>query len=202
MHTRVKMLAIVVLTAFLLPSPSRAQNADVDAEGHPWWKHAVFYEIYPRSFADSNNDGIGDLNGITSKLDYLKRSGRRRHLDYALLPFSASGFRLRRFRLRERSTRCTARSQTSTNCRANRRSATSALFWISWSITLPTSTNGFSIRSRRELPPIATGTSGATEKRRASRPTTGFRLSAGPRGSSIRRPSSITTTIFIRSSRT
>jgi len=32
----------------------------------------VFYEIYPRSFADSNNDGIGDLKGIDSKLDYLK----------------------------------------------------------------------------------------------------------------------------------
>jgi alpha-glucosidase len=54
-----------------------AQNAGkaVDAEGHQWWQHAVFYEIYPRSFADSNNDGIGDLNGITSKLDYLKDLG-------------------------------------------------------------------------------------------------------------------------------
>lgn len=37
----------------------------------PWWQHAVFYEIYPRSFLDTNADGIGDLNGITSKLDYL-----------------------------------------------------------------------------------------------------------------------------------
>ncbi len=35
----------------------------------------MFYEIYPRSFADSNNDGIGDLNGIASKLDYLKKLG-------------------------------------------------------------------------------------------------------------------------------
>jgi alpha-glucosidase len=47
----------------------------LDAEGHQWWQHAVFYEIYPRSFADSNNDGIGDLKGITSKLDYLKDLG-------------------------------------------------------------------------------------------------------------------------------
>jgi alpha-glucosidase len=47
----------------------------VDAEGHQWWQHAVFYEIYPRSFADSNNDGVGDLKGITSKLDYLKDLG-------------------------------------------------------------------------------------------------------------------------------
>ena len=40
-----------------------------------WWKEAVVYQIYPRSFCDSNGDGIGDLNGITSKLDYLKELG-------------------------------------------------------------------------------------------------------------------------------
>ena len=59
-------------------SPLAAQTQAgkaVDAEGHQWWQHAVFYEIYPRSFADSNNDGVGDLKGITSKLDYLKDLG-------------------------------------------------------------------------------------------------------------------------------
>ena len=40
-----------------------------------WWKEVVVYQIYPRSFCDSNGDGIGDLNGITSKLDYLKELG-------------------------------------------------------------------------------------------------------------------------------
>ncbi|ELB7529482.1 alpha-glucosidase [Vibrio vulnificus] len=40
-----------------------------------WWHDAVVYQIYPRSFYDSNNDGIGDLNGIISKLDYLKTLG-------------------------------------------------------------------------------------------------------------------------------
>ncbi len=40
-----------------------------------WWKEAVIYQIYPRSFMDSNGDGIGDLKGITSRLDYLKYLG-------------------------------------------------------------------------------------------------------------------------------
>ena len=54
-------------------SPSFAQAAQASAD--PWWKHAVIYEIYPRSFQDSNGDGIGDLNGITQRLDYLKDLG-------------------------------------------------------------------------------------------------------------------------------
>ncbi|MGI4020988.1 MAG: glycoside hydrolase family 13 protein [Janthinobacterium lividum] len=47
---------------------SKAANRD-------WWKKAVVYQIYPRSFKDSNGDGVGDLNGITSKLDYIKSLG-------------------------------------------------------------------------------------------------------------------------------
>ena len=42
---------------------------------HTWWKESVIYQIYPRSFMDSNGDGIGDLKGITSRLDYLKELG-------------------------------------------------------------------------------------------------------------------------------
>ena len=41
----------------------------------PWWKERVFYQVYPRSFQDSNGDGIGDLRGIISRLDYLKWLG-------------------------------------------------------------------------------------------------------------------------------
>lgn len=40
-----------------------------------WWKSAIIYQIYPISFFDSNGDGLGDLNGIHSKLDYLKGLG-------------------------------------------------------------------------------------------------------------------------------
>ena len=40
-----------------------------------WYKNAVIYQIYPRSFCDSNNDGLGDIQGIISKLDYLKELG-------------------------------------------------------------------------------------------------------------------------------
>src|SRR5579885_1713233 len=43
--------------------------------GDDWWRRAVVYEIYPRSFADTNSDGIGDINGITQHLDYLKDLG-------------------------------------------------------------------------------------------------------------------------------
>ncbi len=58
-------------TAAVKPAPSiKTQSTEPD-----WWKNAVIYEIYPRSFRDSNGDGIGDLNGITERLDYLKDLG-------------------------------------------------------------------------------------------------------------------------------
>ena len=44
-------------------------------EKKKWWKDAIVYQIYPLSFKDSNHDGIGDINGIRSELNYLKKLG-------------------------------------------------------------------------------------------------------------------------------
>ncbi|MFX6823189.1 alpha-amylase family glycosyl hydrolase, partial [Acinetobacter baumannii] len=57
-----------------LQSPALAADG-AKPEQDKWWKHAVFYEIYPRSFADARDTGMGDLKGITAKLDYLKDLG-------------------------------------------------------------------------------------------------------------------------------
>ncbi|RZJ37998.1 MAG: alpha-glucosidase, partial [Brevundimonas sp.] len=54
-------------------APDAAPESAPDAA--PWWKGAVVYQIYPRSFADSNNDGVGDLAGITAHLDHVASLG-------------------------------------------------------------------------------------------------------------------------------
>ncbi|MET0996830.1 MAG: glycoside hydrolase family 13 protein [Mycobacterium sp.] len=46
-----------------------------DPNAGPWWSRAVFYQVYPRSFCDSSGDGVGDLDGVTAKLDYLETLG-------------------------------------------------------------------------------------------------------------------------------
>src|ERR1700738_2510519 len=77
LNFRIFRVTVGVVFAAAVAITSAAQSAD-QAAGHagaPWWKHAVVYEIYPRSFQDSNGDGIGDLNGITQRLDYLQRLG-------------------------------------------------------------------------------------------------------------------------------
>jgi alpha-glucosidase len=71
---------LCAMSALALASCLWAQTANTHptttaSASQPWWKGAVLYEIYPRSFQDSNNDGIGDLNGITQRLDYLKTLG-------------------------------------------------------------------------------------------------------------------------------
>jgi alpha-glucosidase len=55
--------------------PAPQSTSAIPSNAQDWWKNAVIYEIYPRSFQDSNGDGIGDLNGITQRLDYLRDLG-------------------------------------------------------------------------------------------------------------------------------
>jgi len=61
------------LTATLSTRPVAAPEPEVAADA--WWRGAVIYQIYPRSFADSNNDGVGDLKGITDRLDHVASLG-------------------------------------------------------------------------------------------------------------------------------
>ena len=67
----------LLTAAFALSTalPTLAQTSKSAAGDAPWWKHAVVYEIYPRSYQDSNGDGIGDLNGITQRIGYIEHLG-------------------------------------------------------------------------------------------------------------------------------
>ena len=71
-----QLIAVTLLSAVAFAQTPTALKAAATPTNDPtWWKHAVIYEIYPRSFQDSNGDGIGDLNGITQRLDYLQKLG-------------------------------------------------------------------------------------------------------------------------------
>src|SRR5450759_4632747 len=67
------LISVAILSIFIfMTTSSKAQENGKDRK---WWKVAVVYQIYPRSFKDSDGDGIGDLKGIISKLDYIKSLG-------------------------------------------------------------------------------------------------------------------------------
>src|SRR5437868_15513480 len=68
-------LAVSLAATGLAAQTTVVASGSAPAIDNTWWKHAVIYEIYPRSFQDSSGDGVGDLNGITERLDYLQALG-------------------------------------------------------------------------------------------------------------------------------
>ena len=68
--------AIFILAIFVSAFSCQSQTTTLNnTDDHTWWKEAIVYQLYPRSFKDSDGDGVGDLKGIISKLDYLKSLG-------------------------------------------------------------------------------------------------------------------------------
>jgi len=102
MKLRIKTVSLLLLISILaacapatkpietqVVGPSPISVASQGTEGFPWWNDAVFYEIFVRSFRDSNGDGIGDFGGITEKLDYLQGLGIK---GLWLMPINPSPF--------------------------------------------------------------------------------------------------------------
>lgn len=72
MNRFLALLTMIVLLSCNNATPDKTVNTE---HSNKWWKEAVIYQIYPRSFQDSDGDGIGDLKGITQRLDYLQSMG-------------------------------------------------------------------------------------------------------------------------------
>lgn len=63
------------MTASLSDSVTGSVSGSASLSPSPWWRQAAVYQIYPRSFADSNGDGMGDLPGVTARMGYLSELG-------------------------------------------------------------------------------------------------------------------------------
>ena len=159
-----------------------------------WWQTGVIYQIYPRSFQDTNGDGIGDLNGIERRLDYLAELGVDAIWISPIYPSPMADFgydvadycgvdprfgTLADFDGLLAAGPC-ARAQGPARFRAQPHA--------------PTSIPGSSRAAPRATIPSATGTSGAIPPPTAARPTTGSAISAARPGNGTRPPANIITT--------
>ena len=149
-----------------------------------WWKEAVVYQVYPRSFMDANGDGIGDLQGVTSRLDYLQELG----IDVIWLspvyqsPNVDNGYDISDYQAIQPEFGTMADFDELLK-QAHRRGIRG-----SWRV------------GRARITLIATTTSGANRKRTAVRRTTGVRASADRRGSLTRKRTCTICTCSRRSS--
>ena len=148
----------------------------------PWWRGATIYQIYPRSFLDTNGDGVGDLPGILAKLDYVASLGVEADLDLAVLQVADGRFRLRHRRLPRRGSdlrhargfRSPRRQGARARAQSHHRPGARA--------TPPTSMPGSRRAGRAATIPRPTGTCGRTRAPTARHPTTGCRSSAASPG--------------------
>ena len=70
------LLPMVLVVTIMFSHTAICQTKNIpEFQVKKWWKEAIVYQIYPRSFKDNDGDGIGDLKGIISKLDYIKSLG-------------------------------------------------------------------------------------------------------------------------------
>ena len=166
-----------------------------------WWKEAVVYQIYPRSFMDSNGDGIGDIRGITSRLDYLRELG----IDVIWLspvyksPNYDNGYDISDYQdiMDEFGT---MEDFDEMLAQAHARGIRVVMDLVVNHTSFEQS--GSSRAERARTIPTAISTSGAMRRRTAAGPTTGAHGSAARRGRWMRRPASTTCICSPRSSRT
>src|SRR5215471_10935543 len=154
----------------------QTQNSASRAASYLWWQRGIIYEVYPRSFMDSNGDGVGDLKGLISRFDYLRWLG----IDAVWLspiyrsPMKDFGYDVADY------------------------TAIHPLFQT----IARTDTRGLSNRDHRATTRNAIGTSGTTPHPAADRRTTGCQTLAAAPGSMIRRPSNTTIMPFCGNSPT
>ena len=70
-----KTIQFILIVLITVRCANNTEKKDITVISKTWWKEAIVYQIYPRSFKDTNGDGIGDLKGIIEELDYIKSLG-------------------------------------------------------------------------------------------------------------------------------